>query len=55
MWNVALPGDELDVLLGGAELERDLLGRKQPDDVEEQARRQHDDALADDLGLQRDA
>src|SRR6202042_983980 len=42
----------LDVLLGGAELERNALGRQQADDVEQKARRQHDGALADDLRLE---
>ena len=47
--------DELDVLLGGPQLERDGLGRQRAHDVEQQPRREHDDALAGDLGLERDA
>ena len=53
MWNVALPGDDLDVLLGGAQLERDVLGGQRAHDVDDQARRQDDRALAGDLGLER--
>ena len=55
MWNVAEPRDDLDVLLGGAQLERDLVAGQRADDVDEQPRRQDDGALADDLALERDA
>ena len=46
MWKRGVAGDELDVLLGGAELERHLRGRQRADDVEQQASREHDGALA---------
>ena len=55
MWNVAAAAHELDVLLGRPQLERHLVARQRPDDVDEQARRQHDGAVADDLALERDA
>ena len=47
--------DDLDVLLGGAQLERHGVAGQRPDDVDEQPRRQHDGAVADDLALERDA
>ena len=49
-----VPRDQFDVLLGGAELERDGVGRKQPDDVEQQASWKHDNPFARDLCLQWD-
>ena len=49
-----LAGDELDVLLGGPELERDRRRRQRANDVEEQPGRKDDDAFARDLGLERD-
>ena len=55
MWKVAEPRDDLDVLLGGPQLERDVVARQRADDVDEQPRRQHDGALADDLALERHA
>ena len=55
MWKVALPETQLDVLLGRAQLERDLRRGQRADDVEQQPSREHDDALAGDLGLERDA
>ena len=48
-------GGELDVLLGGAQLERELVGREGAHDVDQQARRQDDGALADDVALERHA
>ena len=48
-------GDDLDVLLGGAELERHLVGRERADDVEGQSRGDHGGAGALDLRLERDA
>ena len=48
-------GDDLDVLLGGTQLERHGVARQRADDVDEQPRRQHDGAVADDLALERDA
>jgi hypothetical protein len=48
-------GHELHVLLGRAQLDRDLLAGQRPDDVHEQARRQHDRAVADHLAVERDA
>ena len=48
-------GDDLDVLLGGAQLERHRVAGQRADDVDEQPRRQHDRAVADDLALERDA
>ena len=47
--------DDLDVLLGGAQLERHRVAGQRPDDVDEQPRRQDDGAVADDLALERDA
>ena len=47
--------DDLDVLLGGAQLERHRVAGQRADDVDEQPRRQHDGAVADDLALERDA
>ena len=55
MWNVAEPDVELDVLLGGAQLEHELVGRQRADDVDEQARGQDGGALAGDVALERDA
>ena len=46
---------ELDVLLGRPQLERHLVARQRPHDVDEQPRRQHDGAVAHDLALERDA
>ena len=48
-------GDDLDVLLGAAQLERDAVAGQRADDVHEQARRQDDGALADDLAGERHA
>ena len=48
-------GDDLHVLLGGAQLERHGVAGQRAHDVDEQPRRQHDGALADDLALERDA
>ena len=48
-------GDDLDVLLGAAQLERDRLAGQRADDVDEQPRRQHHGALADDLAGDRHA
>ena len=45
--------DDLHVLLGGAELERDVAAGKLADDVQEQARGQDGLARADDLGAKR--
>ena len=47
--------DDLHVLLGRAQLERDLVAGQRADDVDDQARRQDDRALTDDLALERDA
>ena len=47
--------DDLHVLLGRAQLERDVRAGKRPDDVDDETRRQDDGALADDLALERDA
>ena len=55
MWNVACARDDLDVLLGAAQLERDAVAGQRADDVDEQPRRQDDGALADDLAVERDA
>jgi hypothetical protein len=51
MWKF---GDELDVLLGGTQLERHLVAGQRPHDVDEQPRRQHDRAVADDLAVEGD-
>ena len=48
-------GHELDVLFGAAELERDAVGWEEPDNVEQQTRRQDYGALPDDLRLERNA
>jgi hypothetical protein len=48
-------GDQLDVLLGRAQLERDVAGGQCPHDLEQQARRQNDGARAVDVGPQRHA
>ena len=55
MWKRAGAGDDLDVLLGGAQLERDVAGGQLAHDVEEQARGEDDGARALDGGLERDA
>ena len=55
MWNVAFPETSSTSCSAARSSSETPLGREQADDVEEQPRRQHDDALADDLGLQRDA
>ena len=47
--------DDLHVLLGRAQLERDLVAGQGADDVDDEPRRQDDGALADDLALERDA
>ena len=47
--------DELDVLLGRPQLERDALASgKRPDHVEQQPSRQDHDSLAADVSLERD-
>ena len=46
--------DDLDVLLGGAQLERDLVAGERAHDVDDEPRRQDDRALTDDVALQRD-
>ena len=48
-------GDQLDVLLGGAQLERDLRRRQRSDHIEQQAGGQDDHAFAGHIGLERDA
>ena len=48
-------GHDLDVLLGRAQLERDAPAGQLAGDVEQQTGREHDRALALDLGLERDA
>ena len=48
-------GHDLDVLLGGAELERHGGCGQRADDVEQQPGREDDGALAGDLGLERNA
>ena len=47
--------DQLDVLLGGAQLERQLLGGQRAGDVEQQARGQNRRAGAGHLGIERNA
>ena len=48
------PAEDLDVLLDGPQLERDVLAGQRADDVHGQPRRQDDGALADDLALEWD-
>ena len=47
--------EDLDVLLDGPQLERDLVAGQRADDVHDQPRRQDDRALADDLAVEGDA
>ena len=46
MWKRRRAGDDLDVLLGGPQLERDVAAGQRRDDVEQQPGGQHDRALA---------
>ena len=49
------PGHDLDVLLGRAQLERHGVAGQRADDVDQEARGQHDRAVADDLADERHA
>ena len=55
MWNVAAPPTSSTSCSDGAQLERHLVAGQRAHDVDEQPRRQHDGALADDLALERHA
>ena len=55
MWNVAAPATISTSCSARAQLERDGVAGQRADDVDEQPRRQHDGALADDLAVERDA
>ena len=55
MWNVAAPATISTSCSAGAQLERHRVAGQRAHDVDEQPRRQHDGALADDLALERDA
>jgi hypothetical protein len=48
-------GDELDVLLDSAQLERHAIAGQRAHDVDEEARRQHYGTFADYLAVERDA
>ena len=55
MWKVRGAADDLHVLLGRTQLERDVGAGQRADDVDDEPRRQDDGALADDLALERHA
>ena len=55
MWNVAAPATISTSCSAGRSSSETVVPGQRADDVDQQARREHDGALADDLGLERDA